>query len=259
MARTITFTCAGQQQTLHEGPQQDACGVRPIHPPPEAPEGGGFPDIRMTPMRQYFQIFPVRTVKLLAQVSLAGFVSTVLLCHSQSAATKPPGWTLDRLMSTLAQNKSGRATFVETKYLSITTQPIESSGELDFVAPDHLEKITVSPKPEHLVVDGDKLTVERNQHKYTLSLARYPELAAFIESIRATLTGNRYALERAYKVALAGQDDDWTLTLSPLDPHMSSVVSMITLDGSGDLLRTVVIQQADGDHSVMRLQNASRE
>jgi outer membrane lipoprotein-sorting protein len=213
----------------------------------------------MTAMRQYFRTFRVRTVKSLAWVSLAAFASGVLLCHAQSAAMKTPGWTLDRLMSTLAQNKSGRATFVETKYLSITTQPIESSGELEFVAPDHLEKITVSPKPERLVVDGDKLTVERNQHKYTLSLARYPELAAFIESIRATLTGNRDALERVYKVTLAGQGDDWTLTLAPLDPHMSNAISKITLDGTRDLLRTVAIQQADGDHSVMRLQNASGE
>lgn len=37
-------------------------------------------------------------------------------------------WSLDRLMSTLAQHKSGRATFVETKYLSIAAQPVESSG-----------------------------------------------------------------------------------------------------------------------------------
>ncbi len=163
-------------------------------------------------------------------------------------------WSLDRLMSTLAQHKSGRATFVETKYLSIAAQPVESSGELVFVAPDHLEKHTLKPKPEHLVVDGDMLTVERNSHKYTLPLARYPELGAFIDSIRATLSGNRYALEQVYKVALAGRGDDWTLTLTPLDSRMLKVVSTITLDGTRDALRSVAIRQADGDHSLMRLQ-----
>lgn len=165
------------------------------------------------------------------------------------------GWNLDRLMSTLGHNKSGRATFVETKYLSIAAQPVESSGELVFVAPDHLEKHTLIPKPEHLVVDGDKLTIERNQRKYTLPLAQYPELDAFIESIRATLTGNRYALEQVYKVAVAGRGDDWTLTLTPLDARMLKVVSTITLDGTRDKLHRVAIQQADGDGSVMQLQD----
>ena len=157
-------------------------------------------------------------------------------------------------MSTLAHNKSGRATFTETKTLSIAAQPIESSGELVFVAPDHLEKHTLRPKPEHLVIDGNTLTVERNQRKFSMPLGQYPELAAFIESIRATLAGNRYALEAVYKVAISGRGDDWTLTLTPIDARMQKVVSTITLDGTRDVLRSVAIRQADGDHSLMRLQ-----
>ncbi|WGY68036.1 outer membrane lipoprotein carrier protein LolA [Burkholderia cepacia] len=204
----------------------------------------------MTAVRRFLLPLAMRrTARLLAATAAA--ISLAVPAH---AADTAPAWNLDRLMSTLAQHKSGRATFTETKYLSIATQPVESSGELVFVAPDHLEKHTLSPKPEHLVVDGDMLTVERNNRKFTLALARYPELGAFIDSIRATLAGNRFALEQVYKVALAGHGDDWTLTLTPLDSRMLKVVSTITLDGTRDVLRSVAIRQADGDHSVMRLQ-----
>ncbi|VWD64156.1 acyltransferase [Burkholderia lata] len=195
-----------------------------------------------------------RAARTLAVAVAAAATAITLAAAPAQAADTVPAWTLDRLMSTLAQHKSGRATFTETKYLSIATQPVESSGELVFVAPDHLEKHTLNPKPEHLVVDGDMLTVERNNRKYTLALARYPELGAFIDSIRATLAGNRFALEQVYKVALAGRGDDWTLTLTPLDSRMLKVVSTITLDGTRDVLRSVAIRQADGDRSVMRLQ-----
>lgn len=171
----------------------------------------------------------------------------------------PRDWTLDRLMSTLAQRKSGHANFVETRYLSIAAKPIESSGQLAFAAPDHLEKLTVSPKPERLVVDGDKLTVTRDQRTYTVSLTHYPELEAFIESIRATLAGNRYALEHIYKVSIDGHGENWALTLTPLDSRMLKAVRTITLDGTRDLLRTVVIEQPDGDRSVMQLSHATNE
>ncbi|WP_431018465.1 outer membrane lipoprotein carrier protein LolA [Burkholderia cepacia] len=212
----------------------------------------------MTAVRRLPTLTPAlrRAVRTLAAAIAASTAAIALAAAPARAADAAPAWTLDRLMSTLAQHKSGRATFTETKYLSIATQPVESSGELVFVAPDHLEKHTLSPKPEHLVVDGDMLTVERNNRKYTLALARYPELGAFIESIRATLAGNRFALEQVYKVALAGRGDDWTLTLTPLDSRMLKVVSTITLDGTRDLLRSVAIRQADGDRSVMRLQPA---
>ncbi|KML01767.1 MULTISPECIES: outer membrane lipoprotein carrier protein LolA [Burkholderia] len=210
----------------------------------------------MTAVRRLPTLTPAlrRAVRTLAAAIAASTAAIALAAAPARAADAAPAWTLDRLMSTLAQHKSGRATFTETKYLSIATQPVESSGELVFVAPDHLEKHTLSPKPEHLVVDGDMLTVERNNRKYTLALARYPELGAFIDSIRATLAGNRFALEQVYKVALAGRGDDWTLTLTPLDSRMLKVVSTITLDGTRDLLRSVAIRQADGDRSVMRLQ-----
>jgi outer membrane lipoprotein-sorting protein len=174
-----------------------------------------------------------------------------------TAVAGTQGWTLDRLMSTLAQRKAGRASFVETRYLSIAAKPIESSGELAFAAPDHLEKLTMSPKPERLVVDGDTLTITRDGRTYTISLTHYPELDAFIESIRATLAGNRYALEQRYKVSVGGHGDDWTLTLTPLDSRMLKAVRTVTLDGTRDLLHTVVIEQPDGDRSVMRLSHAA--
>ena len=210
----------------------------------------------MTAVRRCLPTLPStlrRAVRTLAVAVAATAAITALAATPAQPADTAPAWNLDRLMSTLAQHKSGRATFTETKTLSIATQPVESSGELVFVAPDHLEKHTLA-KPEHLVVDGDMLTVERNNRKFTLALARYPELGAFIDSIRATLAGNRFALEQVYKVALAGRGDDWTLTLTPLDSRMLKVVSTITLDGTRDVLRSVAIRQADGDRSVMRLQ-----
>lgn len=200
----------------------------------------------------------MRTVLVVAAlVSIAPLACGEAAGQMPTATSAPAAWTLDRLMSTLAQYKSGHATFVETKYLAMASAPIESSGELTFVAPDHLEKITTNPKPERLIVDGDKLTVERNQHKYTLALAQYPELDAFIESIRATLAGNRYALEDVYRVALSGRGDNWVLRLTPRDTRMAKLVSTVMLEGERHLLHTVTIQQADGDHSVMRLQNAA--
>ena len=191
--------------------------------------------------------------------TLAALLTLASACCAAGAAnaasTDTTSWNLDRLMSTLGQKKSGRASFVETKYLSIASEPVTSSGELTFTAPDHLEKRTDNPKPEDLVVDGDKLTIARNGHKYTLALTQYPDLSAFIESIRATLSGNRFALEQVYKVAVTGTGDDWTLTLTPLDSRMLKTISTITLTGTRDVLHTVAIQQADGDHSLMRLQN----
>lgn len=129
-------------------------------------------------------------------------------------------WMLDRLISMLACNKSGRATSAEAGTLPVAAQPIESSGEPMFTTLGHLEEHTLAPKPGHLVVDGDKLTMERDQRKFTMPLSQYPELGVFIESIRATLIGNRYIPEAVYKVAVVNHSNDWMLALPSINTRM---------------------------------------
>ena len=160
-------------------------------------------------------------------------------------------WDIDQLMHDLAQTRSGRASFVETKSIAMLDKPVESSGELFYSAPDHLEKRTLKPKPESMTVTGDTLLIERGRQKYRLQLQDYPELAAFIDSIRGTLAGDRKALERNYRLSLDGSAQDWLLQLLPINEKMLAVVQRIHIVGVGDEVRSITITQADGDSSRM--------
>ncbi len=162
--------------------------------------------------------------------------------------------SIAQLMAGLAKHPQGAATFTEKKVIAILDRPVESSGELLFVAPARLEKRTLKPKPETLVLDGDTLTVERSRRKHVLQLRDYPEVAGMIESIRATLAGDRQALERIYQLALDGEHERWTLVLTPLDPKLAAVIARIRMEGSKDVVRSVEILQADGDRSLMTIE-----
>jgi outer membrane lipoprotein-sorting protein len=161
---------------------------------------------------------------------------------------------IDQLMSSLAKHPQGAATFTEKKFISMLDQPVESSGELLFIAPARLEKRTLKPRPETMVLDGDTLTLERGSRKHVLQLKDYPEVAGMIESIRATLAGDRQALERVYHLALDGDKERWTLTLTPLDPKVGAVIARIRMEGARDDVRSVEILQADGDSSLMNIE-----
>jgi len=156
-------------------------------------------------------------------------------------------------MQSLATIRSGHASFIEKKSIAILDKPVESSGELFYTAPDRLEKRTLKPKAESMVLDKDKLIVEQRGRKHVLSLQSYPEIAAFIDSIRGTLAGDRRALERSYKLSMIGTQQDWNVTLLPLEDKMKKVVTSINISGSGNTLETIEIKQADGDSSLMMI------
>ncbi|MFN3569570.1 MAG: LolA-related protein [Polaromonas sp.] len=160
-------------------------------------------------------------------------------------------WDITQLMQGLAQNKSGRASFVEKKYIALLDKPVESSGELLYTAPDRLEKRTFKPRPESMLIESGTLTVERNKRRMTLRLQDYPELVAFTESIRGTLAGDVAALRRVYNLELEGSEERWTLILRPVETRMLEVVQRIRIGGSRAEVKTIEIEQTDKDRSVM--------
>lgn len=163
-------------------------------------------------------------------------------------------WGLDQLMSELAQTRYSHARFTEKKSIAILDQPVESSGELFYSAPDRLEKRTLKPRFETMLVEGGVLTIERGRKRHRLQLQDYPELAAFIDSIRGTLAGDRRALERNYRLSLDGSAAQWSLQLLPLQPKMLAVVQQIRVKGVRDQVRSIDILQTDGDSALMLIE-----
>ncbi len=175
--------------------------------------------------------------------------------HGAAAPGAPAGAAdaLDEVMHSLAQRRHGQVSFVEQQFLSMLKRPVESYGELIYDAPNRLEKRTIEPRPETLVVDGEVVTVQRGRRSRTLDLKAYPQILPFIESIRATLAGDRAALERLFRLEFTGSEMRWTLDLMPLDAQLAKIVADIRIDGSRDELLRVEIRQPDGDRSLMTL------
>ena len=170
-----------------------------------------------------------------------------------STGPAAPARDLDRLMALLAQRQHGHVSFVEEHFLAVLDRPVESSGELLYDAPDRLEKRTLEPKPETLILEHGVITAHRGHHTYVLNLADYPQIVPLIDSIRATLAGDRASLERIFKVTLDGSLEHWTLLLLPIDSSVAKSVKQIRIEGAQDAIHTVEIQQADGDRSLLTI------
>ena len=86
--------------------------------------------------------------------------------------------------------------------MAMLERPLRSSGELLYEAPDHLEKHTLEPRPETLILEHGVLTAQRG-HRSQVSGCRLPQVVPFVESVRATLAGDRAALEHYFHVSSA--------------------------------------------------------
>lgn len=185
-------------------------------------------------------------------------LSSMLLLLAPPLVGAASDWKIDDLMALMAKVPSTEAPYTERKYLAILKEPLLLSGTLSYSRPDRIEKRVLKPYVERFAVDGDTVTFENQTKKRSFALRSNPVIWAFVESIRATLAGDRKALQRFYRTDLRGTREQWTLNLDPLDAQMAEQVSTIQLSGSGNRVSEVIVYEPGGDKSVMEIAEQSR-
>lgn len=179
----------------------------------------------------------------------------LLLCFPALCRAEASSLDIRQLMQDLAQVKEAKGKFVERKFLSVLKRPLESSGTLLFQAPGHLEKHTLTPKIESLVLDQGALTIDIKARniKRTLVLQEYPALWAFVESVRSTLAGDLPTLERFYTIELKGDAAHWKMRLLPIEPRTRDVLSEIRISGRGNWVDSIDTFEVNGDRALMEV------
>jgi outer membrane lipoprotein-sorting protein len=167
-----------------------------------------------------------------------------------------PALALDlaELMTLLAQVRSGEARYTEQRTVQGLDAPLVSSGTLSFAAPDRFSRHTLKPRPESMVVEGNMVTLTRSGRTRTVVLDAIPEVEAIVEAVRGTLTGNAGSLQQHFRTAVAGNAEQWTLELRPIEPRLQVLLASVHIVGRGSLLRSVEMRMADGDRSLMQVE-----
>jgi outer membrane lipoprotein-sorting protein len=182
-------------------------------------------------------------------------VATLFALMSIAPVAQAQGtFDLPQLMQTLAQIKSGEATFLEKRSVNMLDRELQSAGKLSFEAPDTFVRETLKPRHDKVAVVGNEVTMTMGNRTRTVPLDSVPEAAVIMEAIRGTLTGNRDALERNFTPTVSGNAQRWSLQLVPREQKLRMLVVSVRVSGTQAYLREVVVAMADGDRSVMTIE-----
>jgi outer membrane lipoprotein-sorting protein len=161
---------------------------------------------------------------------------------------------LKSLMQRMAQRKSGEARFTEERTVSGIDGPLYASGTLSFAAPDRFARHTLQPTRESMEVQGRTLVLKRSGRTRQMEMDLVPEVAALLDAMRATLTGDVALLQKHFRTELSGTASKWVLRLLPLDARLAQQVQQIELVGQASDLRSIELRLTGGDRSLMLLE-----
>jgi outer membrane lipoprotein-sorting protein len=172
------------------------------------------------------------------------------------AGASLPALALDlpTLAALLAQRRNAEARFVEERFVAGIDQPLRSSGTLSFRAPDSFARITLEPRPESMIVEGNTVTLKRGGRTRQMNLDAVPEATALVEALRGTLNGDFTTLQKFYSARVDGNTTRWRLTLRPLAQRLGGQVQQLDIEGQGADMKSVEVLLSGGDRSVMTLE-----
>jgi len=169
-------------------------------------------------------------------------------------ATTPPSSaaaTPEAILQQVARGATSEVRFTETRTTRLLKAPLTSSGVLRYARPDRLERETLRPTAEKVVIEGTQVTIERNGAQTVMALTSGSAPALLIQTLRAVLSGDWQELESMHKVSATGSLAQWSLQLTP-KPDRAGVPE-IRVAGRGDQVERIEVLERNGDTTVTTL------
>ncbi len=151
-------------------------------------------------------------------------------------------------MRALAARPRREGDFSEDKAIPELSAPLPSTGTLSWAAPARLEKHTTWPSEERLLIEGDRLVLERPAQnvRQELSLAQSPDLRPFVEAIRATMAGDLATLRTFYTIEFRAAGDAWHMLLTPLSMRIRAALQLVDIRGKGADILVIETRASEG-------------
>jgi|TARA_B100001971_G_scaffold148255_1_gene137331 hypothetical protein len=157
------------------------------------------------------------------------------------------------LMEAFAGVDESRVAYSEIKSLGILESTLEQSGILIYSAPETVIREIRKPVTETYAIIGHTVQIMKGGEEERIDLDAVPLLMAFIESFRATLSGNIKRLGEHYHLDFIGNGTNWKLSLRPRNPELAAFVDSIVFTGRYTRIEEILISETGGDWSRMSL------
>lgn len=168
--------------------------------------------------------------------------------QAEEPASKKEVQNAKTLLKQFASLQSFAAFFVEKKHLKVLAMPIETSGSVQYTAPDVLVRTTKRPSTK-LTIDSNSLHYKDARTQKDLALDEKHPARAFVQVFLNFLRGDRLAIEKSFEVKFTRDDSTWELQLLPRKEKSIGAIKTIKLRGSGLLVSWMEVIDQHGDRT----------
>ena len=161
-------------------------------------------------------------MKKILIISLLLFISPLLFSQ-----------TLESVCESLSSHPNTSGDFIQTKTLQTNGRKLKSTGKY-IICPQGILWRTEKPVPSSLILTKDAMVqISANGNKSVMSGKDNQIFSNISETLSSVFSGNAAGLKKNFKCDFKVKENgDWTLTLTPKDSTIASVMNTLELSGT---------------------------
>lgn len=161
-------------------------------------------------------------MKKILIISLLLFISPLLFSQ-----------TLESVCASLSSHPNTSGDFIQTKTLQTNGRKLKSTGKY-IICPQGILWRTEKPVPSSLILTKDAMVqISANGNKSVMSGKDNQIFSNISETLSSVFSGDAAGLKKNFKCDFKVKENgDWTLTLTPKDSTIASVMNTLELSGT---------------------------
>lgn len=164
---------------------------------------------------------------------------------------------IEKINASASKMKSMSCTFTQTKYLSLLSDKMVSSGKMYYKQPNKLRWEYSSPYDYLFVFNGTKVYVGNKSKKDVIDTNTNKIFKEIARIMMNTVTGKALSNKTDFTVSVAGNNTSWVVTLIPKKKDMKQMFSKIELvfNKSNTMISEINIFENNNDRTNIKLSN----
>lgn len=186
------------------------------------------------------------------------FMCCIVGVHAASTlSTAQQQEVIEKINASASKMKSMSCTFTQTKYLSLLSDKMVSSGKMYYKQPNKLRWEYTSPYDYLFVFNGTKVFVGNKSKKDVIDTNTNKIFKEIARIMMNTVTGKALSNKTDFTVSVAGNNTSWVVTLIPKKKDMKQMFSKIELvfNKSNTMISEINIFEKNNDRTNIKLTN----
>ena len=175
-----------------------------------------------------------------------------LVLFSASAITEQQKKNvISKINNTSTSIQSMSASFTQTKYLSMLSDKMVSSGKVYYIKSDKLRWEYTSPYQYLFIFNGSRVYVGNKSKKNVIDTNTNKVFKEIARIMMSTVTGTALSNTSDFSISLSESSNQWLITLVPKKKELKSMFSKVILyfNKTSYMVSEINIYEKNGDRT----------